>query len=156
MPQNIDKPKPYIAPVRLDTPPLPSSKKYRKTPPPAGFFGDKETRTRYKERVVPSLYTLTDESEEGEARVLEESSSGGYATSSSSSGRSYYTSSSSARGWNGGGQLVISTKGSRGGITIGAGIPAASIVTPVPINAVRTVAIRDLVSRVTELGGFKI
>ncbi|KAF8541409.1 hypothetical protein BDD12DRAFT_829106 [Trichophaea hybrida] len=149
---DINKPTPYTAPTRLDTPPLQTSKKYRKTPPPEGFFRAKVRREKYS--AAPSLYTLTDESE-GEVFPRSEPSSTvrtSYSTSAGSSDSYYINSSSGSIPRSG--RITISSR--TGGIVISTGVPAASIVTPVPVNAVTTVAIRALVARVSEFGGLKL
>jgi len=85
------------------------------------------------------METITDESEPSSVRTVTTTGS------STSSGSCYISSSHSS-----------SKVSFRGGITICAGLPAASIITPVPVNAVVNSAILAMVSRVNELGGFNL
>ncbi|KAA8909867.1 hypothetical protein FN846DRAFT_905396 [Sphaerosporella brunnea] len=115
----VPTPKTYVSPLRLDTPALPSTKKYRKTPPPSAFFRHNGKRLRYS-----AIAT---------------------SPNSASSSESYYFSSSSSEGR---GKSTITISPNRGGgITINTGIPAESILTPIPVNAVQGQAIRHLVTQ---------
>jgi hypothetical protein len=182
------KPTPYTAPIRVDTPP---GRKYRKTPPPEGFFRAKTKPERYS--AAPSLYTVTDDEpydlrteagseaeSEGElSGELEDESAlfrtfkgafgeqteaedngiqshhGSIRTSVSiDSGGSYYLTSESSGSESGSrsygssmgsGHITISSR--TGGIVVIADIPAANIITPVPVNAVTTIAIQKMVER---------
>ncbi|KAI5804583.1 hypothetical protein EDC01DRAFT_426547 [Geopyxis carbonaria] len=134
----------YTAPARLDTPP-PSAKKYRKTPPPKGFFR-RFSRAKNSVSIQSSLATVTSESEDDDISEL----------SSGTGTDSVYSTATTGTGTDSGSSImmkhnkpIIMMNGNRGkyGLAIRTGIPAMPVLTPMPVSAIQNLAIERLVKR---------